>query len=189
MNSSFEYTLKYHHGGGLAMEGVFKYQNGSITEFYVDLDKLCYWDALGDVKELGYAIKKAIELSFVDDGGTLKVISDDQGIVGLVKELRKHKIINVYGEISEVRHHMPLSEILLSSNDNMELDVRQGNQSDGDFSKDDEERFIDAPFIEYNSNVDDEKEEVRSKLKKYVEMKRTFQEKANEGDDVDKNIG
>ena len=149
MTSWNEHIIKYHHGGELAKEGLFKYQNGSVTEFCIDPDKLCYWDVLGHVKELGYDIKKAVELSFVDDGRTLKVISDDQDIIGLVEQLRKHKTVNVYVENSRVRHDMPLLEILLSSDDNLELDVRQLNYSDSESSKD-EEMLIDVPFIEYN---------------------------------------
>lgn len=95
-----------------------------MTEFCVDPYKLCYWDVLGYVKALSYDIKKVVELSFVDDGGALKVISDVQSIVGLVEQLRKHKILNVYVEISGVRHYMPLPKILLYHDNNLELDVR-----------------------------------------------------------------
>lgn len=98
-----------------------------MTEFCVDPYKLCYWDVLGYAKALGYDIKKVVELSFVDDGGALKVISDVQSIVGLVEQLRKHKIVNVYVEILGVRHDMLFLEILLSGDDNLELDIMQGN--------------------------------------------------------------
>lgn len=48
-----EYFINYHHGGTLLKEDV-KYENGAISEFLVDPDKLCHWDLSGDVKELGY---------------------------------------------------------------------------------------------------------------------------------------
>lgn len=70
------YILKYHHGGELA-KGRTKYITGSVTEFTVDPDKLCYWDVLGDVKELGFDIKKPIELTYVDDLGSLKIVCND----------------------------------------------------------------------------------------------------------------
>lgn len=124
MNSWDEYILRYHPGGELAKKEQFKYQNGYVIKFCVDPRKSCYWDVLGDVKELDYDIMKAVELSFVDDGGTLKVINDDQGIIGLVEQLRKHKILNVYVEISGVRHYMPLPKILVYHDNNLELDVR-----------------------------------------------------------------
>lgn len=41
----------------------------------------------------------------------------------------------------------------------------------------------------YNSYVDDEIQESRSKVKKYIKMKRTFQEKDDEGNDTNGNIG
>lgn len=49
-----EYIVSYHHGGTLLSEGDVKQINGLVSEFGVDQDKLCYWDLLGDVKELGY---------------------------------------------------------------------------------------------------------------------------------------
>ena len=54
------YIVKYRHGGTLLRLRDAKYVNGSMLEFLVDIDKSCYWDLLGDMKELGYDITKSI---------------------------------------------------------------------------------------------------------------------------------
>lgn len=40
------------HGGTLVRKWEAKYLDGIIAEFIVDPDKLCYWDLLGDLKDL-----------------------------------------------------------------------------------------------------------------------------------------
>lgn len=67
----YEYTVNHYHGwdrvgGELAREGQVKYVNGRVSKLSVDPDKLAYWDLLGDVKELGYDIKKDVSLSYKD---------------------------------------------------------------------------------------------------------------------------
>lgn len=57
-----------------------RYVNRVVTEFVVDLDKLCDWDLLGDVKKLGYDIKKDARLSYKDDNEILRSIYNDQTI-------------------------------------------------------------------------------------------------------------
>lgn len=108
MTSWFEFIIKYNHGGQLAREGHFEYLNGSMTEFSVDLDKLYYWDMLGDVKKLGYDVQNVVELSYMDDDRTLKKICNDEGIVDLVDHLRIYKTVDVYVEVSNVRNDMIL---------------------------------------------------------------------------------
>ena len=116
---------------------------------------------------------------------------NNEGIVGLADQLRKHKTIDIYVQISDVAQDMILPETSLSDTNNVELDVRQGNQSDNgsDSCKDDEENLIDVIFIDYNSDANNKKETEKDNVKKYVELKRTFLENANEGDNGDGNIG
>ena len=60
----------------------------------------------------------------------------------------------------------------------VDLDVSQEIEDDNgsDSSKDDdEERLVDVPFVEYNSNVDEEIQDARDKIKKYVQLKKTMQ--------------
>ncbi|XP_039113802.1 uncharacterized protein LOC120249378 [Dioscorea cayenensis subsp. rotundata] len=153
MTSWDEFIIKYHHGGKLNREIDFEYLNGSVTEFHVDPDKLCYWDVLGDVKEIGCDINNVVELSYIDDDRTLKYIHNDQGIVGLVDQLRKHRAVDVYVEISNVKHDMILPKILLPGSHNVELNVGQDNQSENDSesNKDDDDNLVDVPFINYTS--------------------------------------
>lgn len=60
MDTYNEYILKYHNGGSLLREGEVKYVNGNVSKFVVGPNKFCYWDLLGDLKELGYSIKKTV---------------------------------------------------------------------------------------------------------------------------------
>ena len=85
--------------------------------FSVDLDKLCRWDLLGDVKELGYDISKNVKLFYVDDEDVLKIICDDETIVGLTKQLMIAKKVKVYVETSNVDHHNRLPEALIADCD------------------------------------------------------------------------
>lgn len=66
-----EYIIKYHHGGTLLREGKVTYVDGIVNEFVVDPDKICYWDLLGDMKELGYDVKKNVKMSYIDGEGAL----------------------------------------------------------------------------------------------------------------------
>lgn len=78
-----EYIIRYYNGGTLIKEAEVSYINGSMVEFAVDPDKICHWDLLGDIKELGYDIEKSIKLFFVDGEGILEYMCDDEGIVCL----------------------------------------------------------------------------------------------------------
>ena len=60
-----ECVVKYHHGGTLLREREVKYVSELEVDFVVDHDKLCYWDLLGDMQDLGYNAKK-ISFFFVD---------------------------------------------------------------------------------------------------------------------------
>ena len=51
-----DYRINYHYGGTLVREWEIRYDNGAMVEFIVDPDKSYYWDLIGDLKELGYAI-------------------------------------------------------------------------------------------------------------------------------------
>ena len=105
MATSDEYVIRYHHGG-TPIKGEVSYINGSVAEFAVDPDKICHWDILGDIKELGYDIEKSVNLFFIDGEGILKHISDDEGIVCLANQLRKQWVVNVYVEALGVDNDM-----------------------------------------------------------------------------------
>lgn len=59
------------------------------------------------------------------------------------------------------------------------LDIDQDNFSDNtsESSKDNEETLVDVPFIEYNSDADEEIQEARNKVRKFVQLKKTLHEK------------
>ncbi|KAJ0963254.1 hypothetical protein J5N97_028376 [Dioscorea zingiberensis] len=46
----------------------------------------------------------------------------------------------------------------------------------GESDNDDEERLVHVPFLEYDSDPDEEREEARAKVRKYVQMKDTLQD-------------
>ena len=110
-----EHIVKYHHGGSLVKGGEVKYMDGSIAEFAVDPDKLCYWDLLGDLQELGYEVEKSLNLFFVDALGSLKIIKDDEGILALVDQLMRQRMVDIYVECSDVKEGEKLPDILLPS--------------------------------------------------------------------------
>ena len=62
--------------------------------------------------------------------------------------------------------------------------VNEG-ENDSASKKDDEERLVDVPFIDYDSDVDDEAEEASSKIRKYVQLIREIQ--GSDGVDNDVN--
>lgn len=91
-----QYIIRYHNGGTLLKEEGISYINGSEVEVTVDPDKLCYWDLLGDLKEIGYCLEKLLSLFFVDNEGSLRNISDDDSTVALAEKLRRQHIVDVY---------------------------------------------------------------------------------------------
>ena len=108
-----EHTVNYHHGGILVRGGEVKYMDGSVAEFAIDPDKLCYWDLLGDLQELGYDIKKFLNLSFTDDGGSLKIIKHDKGILDIVDQLIRYLMVDIYVECLDVKHGEKSPDTLL----------------------------------------------------------------------------
>lgn len=182
MDASNEYIIKYHHGGTFVMEREIKYVDGSIIEFSVDPDKICYWDLLEDMKEIGYNVKNSINLFFIEEGGTLKLISDDKDIISLADYLRKYRTTDVYAEISRVGHGIIIPEALLTNlktdvglnlriDDKGDIDSGSDGGSGSDSSVDDEARLLDV--VNYSSEDDEEREEARSKVSKYIQLKKT----------------
>lgn len=82
MKTWYEYIISYHHGGTLPRDGDNDYINVVVSDFVVDPDKLWHWDLIGNVKELGYDIKKNVGLFYKDCEGKIKSICDDATIVG-----------------------------------------------------------------------------------------------------------
>ena len=50
-------------------------------------------------------------------------------------------------------------------------------------------RLGDVPFVNYNSDVDDEREEVREKVRRYVQLKKIIEDYDVEGDNEDRDGG
>ena len=107
-----KYIVRYHHGGTLLRKGEVSYINGTMVEFAVDPDEICYQDLLGDIKNLGYDIEKSVNLFFIDGEGILKQIYDDEGIVSLVDQLLKQWAVNIYVEFLGVDNDMNMLETL-----------------------------------------------------------------------------
>lgn len=120
---------------------------------------------VGD-KELRYDIKKDVNLSYKNGGGVLKNITVDQDIVGLSRQLRTYKTIDIYVESSNVRHEKKLPEVSWSDSDsNNDSDVRRDNDSeDSSEGNKDYELLVNVPFIIQNSGDDEETKEAREKL-------------------------
>lgn len=59
-----------------------------MNKFVEDPDKICYWDLLEDVKNMQYDTKKDVSLWYMDDEGALKIICDDQAMLGLSERLK-----------------------------------------------------------------------------------------------------
>lgn len=104
MVNRFQYTIKYQHGDELVREEETRFINGRVNEFAVDIDKLWHWYLLGDVKELGYDIKKDVRLTYKDGEGVFRSISDKQTIVGLTEQLMSYKTVGIYVETSNTMH-------------------------------------------------------------------------------------
>lgn len=83
METGNQYTIKYHYGGELVREGEEKYINGALVDYFVDPDKICYWDLLVNMKELGYDIEKDVSLLYIDNGAVFRNVCDDKDFVGL----------------------------------------------------------------------------------------------------------
>lgn len=99
-------------------------------------------------------------------GEVLKNITVDQDIVGLSRQLRTYKTIDIYVESSNVRHEKKLPEVSWSDSDsNNDSDVRRDNDSeDSSEGNKDYELLVNVPFIIQNSGDDEETKEAREKL-------------------------
>lgn len=93
MDYQGEFTIKYHHGGS-PIKG--RYCSGRMDEFCVNPDKLCQWDLLKDLKELGHDITKSMDFYYKDSEGSFKLICDDGGIIGLVDQIKILDIRYIY---------------------------------------------------------------------------------------------
>ena len=126
MASCKEYTIKYHHGGSLVREGEIRYANGKINEFAVDPDKLCYWDLLGDLNDLGCDIENNMELLYMDDRRALKTICDDEWTAGLCDQLIRSWTVDIFVELSGAKQNKLLPKVLLTGSGNaVEIDMEK----------------------------------------------------------------
>lgn len=56
------------------------------------------------MKELGYDVKKNVNMSYKDCGGALLFVCNDQPMLDLTNQLSTHGFVDVYVEISEDSH-------------------------------------------------------------------------------------
>ncbi|KAJ0980431.1 hypothetical protein J5N97_008686 [Dioscorea zingiberensis] len=85
-------------------------------------------------------------------------------------------------------HDTSLLEILKSATDStVDLDVRKDNGSDSgsESGEDFEKRLVDVTFINYSSDYDEEREQARDNVNKYVQLKRSIQDNVDESDNED----
>ncbi|KAJ0977999.1 hypothetical protein J5N97_013473 [Dioscorea zingiberensis] len=119
--------------------------------------------------------------------------------LSMVEHLMRHRVLDVYVQCLDVRHDMTLPETLLSDSEDVQLEGIQAsrnivelddNTSDdsSDSGKDDEEMLADIPFIDHNSDTDDEREEARDKMRRFVQLRRAISQDADEGNDTDVNV-
>ncbi|KAJ0972130.1 hypothetical protein J5N97_020089 [Dioscorea zingiberensis] len=112
---------------------------------------------------------------FYKDGeGAIHKISVDSDIIDFCEQLRTHRTVEVYVDSSDVTHFQKLPEVLLGDND-----IDSNTSCEG--STDDEELLVEAPFMTHNSDADEETEEAREKLRRYVQLKKTIDGRDNEG--------
>lgn len=224
-----ECIIKYHHGGTLLRAGEVKYVNGSEVDFAVDPDKLCYWDMLGDMQDLGYNIPEKISFCFVDDGKVVNNICNDQDTIALCDHIRRHCVVDVYVEHGlelggNKKNDIAYVELgadrenndatvnfggnngkndaivdldlddeneecameLVPNRENEEaamgMDPSMENENDHDGSNnhdsgyEEEDRLVDAPFVDYVSDIDEERKQSRDIMSKYIKFKKSMQD-------------
>lgn len=98
----------------------------------MDFDKLCYWDLLRDMPYLGYNNEK-MTFFFVDNGGVLNNIFDDEGTIALCDHLRRHCIVDVY-----IENAVELDANKEAKVDVVELDANNKSEYDGELVADKE---------------------------------------------------
>ena len=112
-----------------------------------------------------------MSIFFKDDGGTLKEIPNDEGNISLVDHLRKSQIVNVHVEFLGVKHVKNIQQTLLSDSKVMwiwMLEKVEEIVSGNDSVEDDEKRMLHIPLINDYSDADEEREQARVKVSKYV---------------------
>ncbi|WVZ01687.1 hypothetical protein V8G54_022493 [Vigna mungo] len=86
-----------HHGGTLITQHPFKYINGEIAYWEVDLDKWSFFEILGALKDLGYLHVKEL---FYKIENVLHQLDDDKGAINMMwvaNYLRKVDLYVVHG--------------------------------------------------------------------------------------------
>ena len=87
-------------------------------------------------------------------------------------------------------HEKRLLETLLfdyGSHRDVTKDSRSDNSSEG--NKDDEEVLVDVPFIDFNSDADEETEQARDKFRRNIELKKSVIRMGKEGDNEEGEVG
>ncbi|KAJ0981863.1 hypothetical protein J5N97_010118 [Dioscorea zingiberensis] len=130
---------------------------------------------LGDNYVLEELDLRPINFFFVDVGGTLRSIDGDAEIVALGEKLRRDISVDIFVETLDSRQEETLQITLLPNSE----PVVEHEVSD----EDDEEVLVDVPFISNSSDEDDEREQAREKLSKYVQLKMSMQEEGDGASD------
>lgn len=121
-------------------------------------------------------------------------ISDDNDIMGLVDQLKKHQLVDIYVEFQGVKRDKNIPQALLSnSRIDVGIDVSMVDEFDSgnDWVSMIQVRMLDVP-INYQSDANEEREEARIKVSKYVQLKKkilTREGERDEGHNKDKGEG
>ncbi|KAK8521576.1 hypothetical protein V6N12_031470 [Hibiscus sabdariffa] len=105
-NNTKLFVLKYFHSGKFVSSPKFDYVNYKSEKFQVDPDKLCYWDIVGNMKELGYDNDAWLYFRVPGDVFStyaLVLVVDDDAVRQIVGFLNTRGIIELYVVAGNVR--------------------------------------------------------------------------------------
>ncbi|KAK9029955.1 hypothetical protein V6N11_031394 [Hibiscus sabdariffa] len=105
-NNTKLFVLKYFHSGKFVSSPKFNYVNYKTEKFQVDLDRLCYWDIVGNMKELGYDNDAWLYfrvLGFVFSTYALVLVVDDDAVRQIVGFLNTRGIVELYVVVGNAR--------------------------------------------------------------------------------------
>ncbi|KAK8594042.1 hypothetical protein V6N12_046113 [Hibiscus sabdariffa] len=100
------FVLKYFHGGKFVSSPRFDYVDYKTEKFQVDFDRLCYWDIVGNMKELGYDNDAWVYfrvLGVLFSTYALVFVADDDAIRQIVGFLNTRGIVELFVAVGNVR--------------------------------------------------------------------------------------
>ncbi|KAK9038834.1 hypothetical protein V6N11_023682 [Hibiscus sabdariffa] len=99
-NNTKLFVLKYFHSGKFVSSPKFDYVNYKTEKFQVDPDRLCYWDIVGNMKELGYDNDAWLYFrvpGVVFSTYALVLVVDDDAVRGIITEADENAVNEVVG--------------------------------------------------------------------------------------------